>query len=113
MKIYGIKNCNSMKKAFDWFDERNIAYDFHDYKKQAPDADVIKKAINAKGWDVVINKKGTTWRKLTDAEKEGMDAEKALDVALQNPSIIKRPLIVNGTDFVIGFDEGLYKQSFL
>ena len=113
MKIYGIKNCNSMKKAFDWFDENGISYDFHDYKKQSPDEDVLTKAINAHGWEAVINKKGMTWRKFSDDVKANANADNAVSLALENPSVIKRPLIVSDTDIVLGFDEDTYKEAFL
>lgn len=111
--IYGIKNCDTMKKAFKWLEEEKIAYDFRDYKKGEFDADVARQAIDEHGWETVINKRGTTWRKLDDAEKENMDAEKALITAEKNPSLIKRPLVKYKNKTYVGFDQDTYQKEFL
>lgn len=110
--IYGIKNCDTMKKAFVWLDENNIAYDFHDYKKQGINETVLKDAIAQHGWDTVINQRGTTWRKLPDESKESMDETKAIDIAKENPSIIKRPLLLKSDKIYIGFKTDEYKELF-
>lgn len=103
--IYGIKNCDTMKKAFRWLEENGVLYDFHDYKKDGADISVLKKAIDAHGWESVINIRGTTWRKLDDTIKEQMDERVALEVAKDNTSIIKRPIIAYGGELMIGYDE--------
>lgn len=103
--IYGIKNCNTMKKIFGWFDRNDVAYDFHDYKKQGIDEAVIKNAIDSFGWEKVINTRGMTWRKVDQSVKDTMGNEKALGFAAEKPSAIKRPLIVSGKDMIFGFDE--------
>lgn len=111
IKIYGIKNCDTMKKAFKFLEAHNIAYDFHDYKKQSPDTDILKQAIAQHGWDTVINRRGTTWRKLPDAVKDSMNDETAIAAACENPSLIKRPLLVHGDAILLGFQEELYKKE--
>lgn len=110
--VYGIKNCNTMKKAFDWLDAHNITYTFHDYKKQAPERDVLELAIAQHGWETVINRKGMTWRKLSDERKASIDESNAIDLALEMPSIIKRPLITGTKSVILGFDETAYDTAF-
>lgn len=111
VEIYGIKNCDTMKKAFKWLDANNVDYNFHDYKKVGADKDVLTKAIAQHGWDSVINRRGTTWRKLSDDQKSSMDTDSAITAALENPSLIKRPLIVAGGGILLGYDEGVYSQK--
>lgn len=110
--VYGIRNCDTMKKAFAWLDKNKIAYDFHDYKKQGADEALLSRAIGEQGWENVLNKKGTTWRALPEAEKERMDAKKALKAALGNPSLIRRPMMVKDGKIHFGFHEELYKKIF-
>lgn len=112
LKIYGIKNCDTMKKALQWFDLHGITYHFHDYKKEGVDKAVIADAIAALGWESVINRKGTTWRALPEPVREKMTAKTALTAALENPSLIRRPLIVDGRHFYVGFDAPAYAKAF-
>jgi len=113
IKIFGIKNCDTMEKAFKWLDENNIEYSFHDYKKEQPDQTILKNAITQHGWDSVINRRGTTWRKLPDDIKESMDESSAIAIALDNPSIIKRPLLLhNDNQTELGFKPESYAQIF-
>lgn len=100
-----------MKKAFKWLEEQGLKYSFHDYKKQGIDTDVIKDAIEEYDWDVVINKRGTTWRKLGDDVKETMDANKALELASKNPSIIKRPVLKIDQKILVGFNLETWVKS--
>lgn len=109
VKIYGIKNCDTMKKAFDWLGDSGITYDFHDYKKDGVDMDILAQAIAAHGWEEVINRRGTTWRKLPDEVKTMMDAQSAIEIANENPSIIKRPLLVVGDATHLGFSDEHYQ----
>jgi Spx/MgsR family transcriptional regulator len=111
IKIYGIKNCDTMKKAFKWLDENSISYDFHDYKKLGADNAVLKNAIKEHGWENVINRRGTTWRKLDDATKETMNEGGALIIAIDNPSIIKRPLMVHNKKTHLGFNTDHYQET--
>lgn len=108
--IYGIKNCNTMKKTFDWLDKNGVAYTFHDYKKQGIDPGVIKRAIDEYGWDKVINTRGMTWRKTDPVVREGMNDKSALEFAAEKTSAIKRPLVVCGDDILLGFDEDTFAK---
>jgi len=110
--IYGIKNCDTMKKAFKWLEAEGIAYEFVDYKKTQPDTEILKQAILEHGWETVINQRGTTWRQLDDATKASMDADKAIPLALENPSILKRPLLVHNGKTHIGFKPESYASIF-
>lgn len=110
--IYGIKNCNTMKKAMTWLDNKGIAYDFHDYKKESPDENLIKQALENHGHDVVINKRGTTWRRLDDTTKSAISNELALKLIMENPSLAKRPMLVRDGAIHIGFDEDNYETLF-
>ena len=110
IKIYGIKNCDTMQKAMRWLDKKGISYDFHNYKKQGVDADILKTAIAQHGWEVVINKRGTTWRQLPDDVKAGMNDAQAVKIATDNPSIIKRPLLSVAGETFLGFNEAEYSE---
>ena len=93
--IYGIKSCSTMKKAFTKLDELGVNYDFHDYKKQGIDKDTIQRWVDELGIDKVLNKRGTTWRKLTDEQKQAADSDvdNAIDLLIENTSMIKRPIV--------------------
>lgn len=112
LAVYGIKNCDTMKKALTWLDSHKIAYDFHDYKKVGADKDVIANAIKQLGWEDVINRKGTTWRALPETTRDKMTAATALKAALDNPSLVKRPLVFDGKTYRIGFDADTFKKAF-
>ena len=112
LDIYGIKNCNTVKKALDWLDAHNIAYTFHDYKKEGVDEKKLKAWVKELGWETLLNRQGTTWRKLPDDIKEGINHSKALQLMIENPSIIKRPLIDNGKQRIVGMDETVYERYF-
>ncbi|MDM1246217.1 Spx/MgsR family RNA polymerase-binding regulatory protein [Acinetobacter sichuanensis] len=107
LKIYGIKNCSSMKKAFDLLNELSIPYEFHDYKKQGIDAETLKRWLNQLGQELILNKKGTTWKKLSEQEqKEALENQDNLIQALiAHSSMIKRPVIEKDEQYVVGFDE--------
>ena len=110
--IYGIRNCDTMKKAFKWLESHNIAYSFHDYKKSGAPRDVVQNAIDTQGWETVLNKRGTTWRNLPDTAKENMTPELALQTALDTPSIIKRPLLIHKDQIVLGYKAPVYEDVF-
>ena len=112
LKVYGIKNCSSMKKAFDLLNELGLAYEFHDYKKQGIDADTLAIWLKEIGADKVLNKKGTTWRKLTEAEQAHATSnqENLIETLIAQPSLIKRPVLQTPQGFVIGFDEATYQN---
>ncbi|MCT8090232.1 Spx/MgsR family RNA polymerase-binding regulatory protein [Acinetobacter sp. ANC 4216] len=111
LKIYGIKNCNSMKKAFDLLNELGLAYEFHDYKKQGIAAETVKTWLDAKGQELILNKKGTTWRKLSETEQQtALSSEENLIEALtSHNSLIKRPVLETASGYIVGFDEDAYR----
>lgn len=110
--IYGIKNCDTMKKAFRWLEENKIGYTFHDYKKFGANKTLLKEAIKQHGWENVINRRGTSWRSLPDAIKESMNEVSAIEAAMNNPSLIRRPMLALGNDIYLGFDEAAYETLF-
>lgn len=110
--IYGIKNCDTMKKAFAWLAEHNIAYAFHDYKKSGVDVNVLTQAIRQHGWENVINRRGTSWRALSEDLKTSMDDTKAMKAAIDTPSLIRRPLLVHRGNIHLGFNEADYAAYF-
>lgn len=111
-KIYDIKNCDTMKKAMKWLDDHNVSYEFHNLKKVDMDQDVLKQAIDQHGWETVINKRGTTWRGLPQTIQNEMNDEKAINIANDNPSILKRPLLLRLGQTYIGFDKKTYEELF-
>lgn len=112
IQIYGIRNCDTMKKAFAWLDSHHIAYTFHDYKKSGMDADVLIKAMEQHTWHNVINRKGTSWRALPDDIKASMNAANAIEAAKASPSLIRRPLLKYGKNIYLGFTEQEYAVIF-
>jgi Spx/MgsR family transcriptional regulator len=113
IKVYGIPNCNSVKKAITWLKDHNLEYEFHDFKKEGVNADQLKSWSAVFGWDQVLNKKGTTWRKLDPEQQQAVkDEDTAIEVMLANPSAIKRPVIVQDEQPVLlGYNEDLYFQK--
>ncbi len=110
--LYGIANCDTIKKARKWLNDHGIEYQFHDYKKLGVPEAELKKWIKDLGWETLLNKRGTTWRKLDEATKESVDEESSIKIMLDNPSIIKRPVLdVNG-QFTLGFKADVYAQIF-
>ena len=101
--LYGIPNCDTVKKARSWFDERGLAYIFHDYKKSGTDADRIKAWCTTFGWETVLNRAGTTFRKIPDADKSDLDETKAIGLMVGHPSMIKRPVVEHPGGILIGF----------
>jgi len=110
IKIYGIKNCDTMKKARNFLAEQQIAVHFHDYRTDGVPDTVLQHAIDSLGWEKLINQRGTTWRGLTDADKQISDAGAALALMQRHPAVIKRPLLQRGDQFLVGFDASQYQQ---
>ncbi len=110
--IYGIKACDTMKKARDWLDAAGVAYAFHDYKTQGIDAATLSAWAGVVGWEKLLNRAGTTFRKLPDADKAGIDQAKAIALMVAQPSMIKRPVLAVGNSLVVGFSPAVYRQSF-
>jgi arsenate reductase (glutaredoxin) len=107
-KIYGIKACDTMKKARDWLDKAGVAYAFHDYKTHGVERAHLEKWAKVVGWEVLLNKAGTTFRKLPDADKANIDAAKAIALMLAQPSMIKRPVLEHGDKIIVGFKPDVY-----
>lgn len=106
INIYGIPNCNSVKKTLNWCDKHKLKYTFHNYKKEPADSNQLKKWCKVSGWETLFNKKGTTWRSLAEKYKQIILTEKiAVDLMLENNSIIKRPVIEFGKEIIVGYDE--------
>ncbi len=109
--IYGIKNCDTMKKARAWLDDHGLAYDFHDYKAAGAPKDKLKQWSDKLGWETLLNRAGTTFRKLPDGEKEGLNEKRALALMLAQPSIIKRPVLEMGSKVLVGFKPEVYAKE--
>ena len=109
--IYGIKNCDTMKKARAWLDSHDVGYDFHDYKAEGIDRDKLKGWADKMGWETLLNRAGTTFRKLPEADKEGLNERKALALMLAQPSMIKRPVLELGGKLLVGFRPEIYAKE--
>ena len=109
--IYGIKNCDTMKKARAWLDGKGVAYDFHDYKAAGIEKDRLKAWSDKAGWETLLNRAGTTFRKLPDGDKEGLNEKKALALMLAQPSMIKRPVLDIGGKLLVGFKPEVYAKE--
>ena len=110
--IYGIKNCDTMKKARRYLDDNNIDYTFHDYRADGVPESDAKSWIKELGTDALINRRGTSWRKLPDAIKENLDDNRALTLMCKNPAVIKRPLLDLGDRRILGFKRSEYDALF-
>ncbi|MBV8769699.1 MAG: ArsC family reductase [Hyphomicrobiales bacterium] len=109
--IYGIKNCDTMKKARAWLDAKGVTYDFHDYKSQGVERKLLETWARSVGWETLLNRAGTTFRKLPDGEKRGLGETKAIALMLDQPSIIKRPVLDLGSRLLVGFDPSAYDAA--
>lgn len=112
LRLFGIKACDTMKKARTWLDEKNLNYDFHDYKAVGIDLEHLTQWCDEHGWQVVLNRAGTTFRKLDDGQKADLDQAKAIELMLVQPSMIKRPVLDLGDRTLIGFKPDLYAAAF-
>ncbi|MCC2097011.1 MAG: ArsC family reductase [Hyphomicrobiales bacterium] len=110
--IYGIVNCDTMKKARKWLDEHGVTYEFHDYKVSGITEAQLKTWSKAAGWEKLLNRAGTTFRKLPDADKNGLDEAKAIALMLEQPSMIKRPVLDAGGTYLVGFKPADYEAAF-
>ncbi len=111
--IYGIKNCDTMKKARLWLDSHGVAYGFHDYKASGVARSNLERWVAALGWEAVLNRSGTTFRALPDAQKTNLDADKAVALMLAQPSMIKRPMLDINGKLLAGFKPELYQAAFI
>jgi arsenate reductase len=112
LTIYGIKNCDTMKKARAWLDKHGVPYNFHDYKTAGIEREQLESWSKKVGWDTLLNQAGTTFKKLPDKDKTGLDAKKAIALMLAQPSMIKRPVLdLGGGKLLVGFKPELYEQQ--
>jgi len=109
--MYGIPNCDTVKKARVWLDQRGVGYAFHDYKKAGVDGARLEQWVDEHGWETVLNRAGTTFRKLPEADKVGLDRDKAVALMLAQPSMIKRPVLDLGDRRLVGFRPDAYAAA--
>lgn len=111
--LYGIPNCDTVKKARTWLSDNAIEYRFHDYKKAGIDAAHLERWVGASGWEVLLNRAGTTFRKLDATEKVDIDQEKAIHLMIDQPSMIKRPVVEHPGGMLVGFKPELWARALL
>jgi len=111
--IHGIRNCDTIKKARNWLDMNGIAHDFHDYKVSGIEAEILQAWVRRVGWETILNRHGTSFRKLPDAQKQDLDGDRAMALMLAEPSMIRRPVLTRGNLLVIGFDPARYTKALL
>jgi len=111
--LYGIPNCDTIKKARRWLDEHAIVYHFHNYKKQGVDETQLNLWCAQVSWEVLLNKRGTTWRQLPETEKREINETTVIQLLIKNPSMIKRPVLVTEKHVEVGFDQDRYQQLLL
>jgi arsenate reductase (glutaredoxin) len=110
--VYGIPNCDTVKKARNWLDAAGVAYAFHDYKKAGADAGKLAAWCDAAGWETVLNRAGTTFKKLPDADKADLNQAKAIALMLSQPSMIKRPVVEHPRGLLVGFKPAEWEAAF-
>ena len=110
--MYGIANCDTIKKARKWLTENNIEFTFHDYRKDGIDANFLANAEASLGYEVMLNKRGTTFRQLDDSDKTDITREKSLALLLEHPAMVKRPILNHNGTFHIGFKAAQYEEIF-
>ena len=109
--LFGIPNCDSVKRARSWLSANEVDFNFCDFKKEGVDREALNAWIDEHGWEKVLNKRGTTFRKLPDGEKQNLDREKAATLLMSHPSMVKRPVLAIGGRTLIGFDETAYSKA--
>ena len=110
--IFGIKNCDTMKKAFAWLDGHGVRYEFHDYRASGIDLPRLRAWSTQVGWEVLLNTRGTTWRKLSPTQQANLDESKALKLMSEHPSLIKRPVLESAGALLVGFVPERYIEAF-
>lgn len=108
--LFGIANCDTVKKARRWLENQAVDYTFHDYKKAGIDKATLQSWCKTFGYEALLNTRGTTWRKLDETQKQNVNEAKAIAIMLEHPSIIKRPVLVSGKHKLVGFDEAAWKS---
>jgi len=110
--LYGIANCDTIRKARRWLDNRLVDYDFYDYRKQGLDRELLHTLESELGWEAMLNRKGRSWRQLPESVREDVDRDSALGLMLDNPSLIRRPILATGDGLQLGFDAERYEEIF-
>jgi len=105
LTLYGIKNCDTVKKAQNWLKNNQVEFQFHDFRQDGLEQGRLSAWVDAVGWEALLNRRSTTWRQLAEADKAPMDANKAMKLMLSHPTLIKRPVIVRGDMVIVGFNE--------
>lgn len=111
--VFGIPNCDTVKKARKWLDAQSVSYDFHDYKKKGIDEDTLNTWCKELGWEALLNRRGTTWRKLDDEQKTDLIQASAVKLMCENTSLIKRPVVQTKNTLMLGFNVELYESHLL
>lgn len=109
--LYGISNCNTVKKAKDWLQDNNIEFEFHDYRKQGLTPELLESFEAILGWEKLLNKQSTSWRKLSDDQKANISKQTALQFMLETPTLIKRPVLDTGEKMIVGFKADNYQEQ--
>ena len=110
--IYGIKSCDTMRKAFNWLESAGIDYKFHDYKKEGLAQADLEKWVGKAGWEKLLNRAGTTFRKLPEEDRADLNEQKAISLMLAQPSMVKRPVLIKDGQIIVGFKPELYEEFF-
>jgi len=110
--LYGIPNCDTVRKARRWLDAQGIDYQFHDFRKQGLEESMLHGWVAELGWEALINRRGTSWRKLPEKERNEIDQNSAIRLMLENPTLIKRPVLELGPSHYVGFSETQYQELF-
>lgn len=110
--LYGIANCDTIKKARAWLANREIEFQFHDYRKQGLDIELLNAWVDDLGWEALVNRRGTTWRQLAAEVRDSLDTKSAIEIMLDKPAIIKRPLLVKNGQRYLGFSDEQYSSIF-
>lgn len=108
--VYGIKNCDSVKKARNWLEAQAISYRFHDYREDGLDTELVQHFIDQLGLEVILNQRSTSWRQLDPAQKQNLTPDQALQLLVTVPTLIKRPILDTGTQLLVGFSPDLYRN---
>lgn len=111
LKLYGIKNCDTVKRARRWLEQSGIEYDFHDYRVDGLSSSLLDSFESELGWEAMLNRRSTSWRQLSDADRQDLNADKAKNLMLAQPTLIKRPVLENGGKLTLGFSPELYQNA--
>ena len=110
LTLYGIKNCDTVKKARRWLEDHGVEYQFHDFRQNGLDKKQLTDWVEKLGWETIVNKRSTTWRTLSDKEKDITTSSQAIKLLLASPTLIKRPIVQNNKTLLVGFKEAEYKK---